>query len=235
MSTVVLVHGAWTGGWCWRMVRARLQSAGHEVYTPTLTGLGERIHLAQPDIGLDTHILDVINALEYEELRDVVLVGHSYGGMVISGVAEKVPHRIARLVYLDAFVEAQLDLLLPSARAMLEQLFWSGTDGWRVPPLPGGGSRLSAQPWKCFTQTLRLGNPVAAAIPSIYIRCTADKAPGEFMEQSFARSVARACAAAWPCFAIATVHSISADPEPKADVLLHIIRLSSASGGSSCS
>src|SRR3712207_5745958 len=104
MTTYVLVHGAWHGGWCWKKVVPLLRTAGHEVYTPTLTGLGERAHLLSPTITLDTHILDVVNVLEYEELLDVVLVGHSYAGAVISGVADRAPTQVAQLVYLDAFV-----------------------------------------------------------------------------------------------------------------------------------
>jgi pimeloyl-ACP methyl ester carboxylesterase len=102
MATFVLVHGAWHGGWCWRDVRAILESNGHLVFTPTLTGLGERSHLLSPAIDLDTHILDVANVLEWEELSDVVLVGHSYGGNVITGVADRMKDRLRHVVYLDA-------------------------------------------------------------------------------------------------------------------------------------
>src|SRR5512135_1409802 len=91
MATYVLIHGAFHGGWCWKRVTSRLIAAGHDVYAPTLTGLGERSHLISPAIGLDTHVQDISSLLEYEDLRNVVLVGHSYGGMVISGVAEKLP------------------------------------------------------------------------------------------------------------------------------------------------
>ena len=104
MAIYVLVHSAWAGGWMWRSVARELRAAGHEAFTPTLTGLGERVHLANPEIDLDTHVLDVVNLVRFERLERVVLVGHSYGGMVISGVAERVPASIARLVYLDAFV-----------------------------------------------------------------------------------------------------------------------------------
>src|SRR5437660_801825 len=104
MATFVLVHGAWHGGWCWRKLMPLLRSAGHAVWTPTLTGLGERAHLGNPDVGLSTHVQDVVNVLEYEDLSNVVLVGHSYGGMVITGVAHQMPGRLAHLVYLDAFV-----------------------------------------------------------------------------------------------------------------------------------
>jgi pimeloyl-ACP methyl ester carboxylesterase len=103
-GTVVIVHGAWGGGWDWKDTADVLESRGFDVYRPTLTGLGERRHLLSPDIGLTTHIDDVVNVLRFEQLDDVLLVGHSYGGMVITGVAEAVPERIARLVYFDAFL-----------------------------------------------------------------------------------------------------------------------------------
>ncbi|MBL8549571.1 MAG: alpha/beta hydrolase [Hyphomonadaceae bacterium] len=102
--TFVLVHGAWHGGWCWERVAARLQARGHRVYAPTLTGLGERSHLISPAINLDTHIADVTGELRWKDLQGVTLVGHSYGGMVITGVVERAPERIASIVYLDAFL-----------------------------------------------------------------------------------------------------------------------------------
>jgi pimeloyl-ACP methyl ester carboxylesterase len=102
--TIVLVHGAWHGGWCWKKVTSQLRADGFEVFAPTLTGLGERVHLLNYDINLDTHIQDITAVLEYEDLKNVILVGHSYGGMVITGVAEKAKDRISQLVYLDAFL-----------------------------------------------------------------------------------------------------------------------------------
>jgi pimeloyl-ACP methyl ester carboxylesterase len=102
LSTFVFVSGGWHGGWCWKRVADRLRALGHEVYTPTLTGLGERAHLNSPSVDLETHIADVLGVLEWEDLHDVVLVGHSYGGMIITPVADRVPERLARLVYLDA-------------------------------------------------------------------------------------------------------------------------------------
>src|SRR5687767_14745738 len=101
MANIVLVHGGGTGGWQWREVAARLRRAGHEVWTPTLTGMGERTHLAHPNVDLTTHMLDVLNILVYEELEEVILLGHSYGGMVITALAEQAPERLARLIYLD--------------------------------------------------------------------------------------------------------------------------------------
>src|SRR6185369_11445078 len=102
--TIVIVHGAWGGAWAFKKVDAMLRQKGFDVYRPQLTGQGDRVHLARPDIGLNTHIDDVVNMILYEDLRDIILVGHSYGGMVISGVADRVPDRIKRLVYLDALV-----------------------------------------------------------------------------------------------------------------------------------
>src|SRR5688500_11127625 len=102
MATFVLVHGAWGGGWAWKRVAPLLRRQGHEVFTPTLTGLGERAHLTSRDVNLDTHIRDIENLLLYEDLENVVLVGWSYGGMVVTGVLDRVPERLAHVVYLDA-------------------------------------------------------------------------------------------------------------------------------------
>src|SRR5579871_2463091 len=102
MATYVLVHGAWHGSWCWKRVRRQLQQAGHDVFTPTLTGVGERSHLNSREINLDTHIADIVNLIRWEELSEVILCGHSYGGCVISGAAGHIPERIGALVYLDA-------------------------------------------------------------------------------------------------------------------------------------
>ncbi|MGB0631822.1 MAG: alpha/beta fold hydrolase [Alphaproteobacteria bacterium] len=124
MATFVLVHGAWHGGWCWRDVAADLRGRGHTVFTPTLSGLGERSHQVSHDIDIDTHIADILNVLEWEELTGVVLVGHSYGGMVITGVADRARDRIGRLVYLDAFVPEDGD----SSATMTVRLTQPGAD-----------------------------------------------------------------------------------------------------------
>ena len=112
----VLVHGTGHGGWCWKFVRDILHERGHRVYTPTLTGCGERSHLLHPDIGLDMHITDIVNVLEWEELENVVLVGHSYGGLVISGVADRAKERLRHLIYLDAIIPRDGDSLLTARR-----------------------------------------------------------------------------------------------------------------------
>ncbi len=140
MAIFVLVHGAWHGGWCWQRVARLLRAAGHDVYTPTLTGLGERAHLLSPAIGLDTHIKDILGVLFYEDLRDVVLVGHSYAGMVITGVAEQTAKRLRHLVYLDAFVpwegQSLLDLMGETEALIVRERAARDGDGWCVPPLP---------------------------------------------------------------------------------------------------
>lgn len=110
-KTFVLVHGAWHGGWCWRRVSDLLEKKGHKVFTPTMTGLGERCHLIDPKVNLATHITDIVNVIKWENLNDIVLVGHSYGGAIISGVAEQAPQSIGSIVFLDAFVPENGDSL----------------------------------------------------------------------------------------------------------------------------
>jgi pimeloyl-ACP methyl ester carboxylesterase len=131
----VLVHGAWGGSWMWARLAQLLRTQGHEVFTPSMTGIGERFHLASPSVDLSTHVKDVLGTVEYEQLSDFVLVGHSYGGMVVTAVADRVPERIRSLVYLDAFVpkdgQSLLDLARPEMRDKLLAL-----QDWRVPP-PG--------------------------------------------------------------------------------------------------
>jgi pimeloyl-ACP methyl ester carboxylesterase len=172
MATYVLVHGAWHGSWCWKRVRKALQAAGHEVFTPTLTGLGERSHLNSPGVNLETHIADVVYLIRWEELSDFILCGHSYGGCVVSGVADRMPERIRALIYLDAFVlengECLLDLQSPAqTQAMREQVKTAG-DGWKVAPIPAEVFRVNArdsawmnaqctpQSLACFEQRIKL-------------------------------------------------------------------------------
>lgn len=139
-TTYVLVHGAWHGSWCWKRVRRSLEDAGHQAFTPTLTGVGERSHLNSAAVDLSTHIADVVNLLRWENLSDVILCGHSYGGFVISGVADRVPQKIRSLVYLDAFVpedgECLLDLLTPELAQRMRLLAQTAGAGWNVPPIP---------------------------------------------------------------------------------------------------
>jgi pimeloyl-ACP methyl ester carboxylesterase len=139
-ATYVLVHGAWHGSWCWKRVRKNLQDADHQVVAPTLTGLGERSHLNSDSVNLSTHIADIVNLLRWEDLSNVILCGHSYSGMVISGVADQVPERIRTLVYLDAFVpedgECVFDLLSQEWVEQIRLGAQTAGAGWNVPPIP---------------------------------------------------------------------------------------------------
>ncbi len=149
MSTYVLVHGAWRGSWIWQRVRKELQARGHEVFTPTLTGVGERCHLLSPQVNLETHIADVINLIRWEELSDIVLCGHSYGGCVVTSVADRIPEKIRALVFVDAFVpengQSLHDMLPPEARN--QQLEGARTlgEGWKTPPIPAQVFNVNSQ------------------------------------------------------------------------------------------
>lgn len=170
MTNYVFVHGAWHGGWCWRRVADPLRRDGHRVFTPSLTGLGDRAHLALPEIDLDRHIADIAALIESEELAEVVLIGHSYGGMVITGVADRLAGQIRELVYVDAFVpadgEAVMQLLGPSRRREFESL---APEIWLLPPISAEDFRVReaadrawvdrrcvGMPRRCFTQPIRL-------------------------------------------------------------------------------
>ena len=196
MATFVLVHGAWHGGWKWRYVAPILRRAGHEVFTPTLTGLGERAHLAGPSIDLDSHVRDVVAVLETEDLREVLLVGHSYGGMVVTGVAERCPERLRRLIYLDAFVPEDGKCLLDYVEAAVpERAARFREEGERTgtvtpPPVSTWGivkpghvafatPRESPHPYRCLTQRVRLANPKARALPRTLVYCSSP-ATGSF-------------------------------------------------------
>jgi len=186
MSNFVLVHGAWHGGWCWRRVAQRLRREGHEVWTPTLTGHGERAHLLSRQIDLGTHIEDVLGVLRVEDLGDVVLCGHSYGGMVITAVADRERHRIAALVYLDAFVprdgDCVLDLLPVERRAQFETGVRERGFGWLVPPVPAAvykvneadrawvDAQATPHPLACFEQKLALTGAHETIARRLYIR-----------------------------------------------------------------
>ena len=192
MATYVLVHGGGHGGWCYQRVARILRANGHEVYTPTLTGLGERSHLLGPHVDLDLHIQDVVAVLQYEDLRDVILVGHSYGGMVITGVADRAVDRIGRLVYLDAATPRNHESLVDHAGPNIEFVRPYGrvVDGVELVlfPDPDAGllygvtdpgdlawmaERLTPHPWQCFEQKLDLTDEDAVwAIPQYHIVCT---------------------------------------------------------------
>jgi pimeloyl-ACP methyl ester carboxylesterase len=236
MATYVLVHGGGHGGWCYRKVAERLRKAGHDVLTPTLSGLGERSHLLSAAIDLDSHIRDVTAVLHYDDLRDVILVGHSYGGMVITGVADRSADRIGRLVYLDAANPANGQSLVDVAGPIIEATRPMGqvVDGVELVlvPSPDAGmfygvndpedlawmaDRLTAHPWKCFEQPLELTNESALwAIPQYHVVCTstlATRAPALM-------DAARAEGRLWD---IDTGHDLMiTEPEAVTDALLQI-------------
>lgn len=171
-QTYVLVHGAWGGGWSFKQTDSLLRLQGNTVYRPTLSGLGERVHLASPEIDLSTHIADVLNTILFEDLHDVVLLGHSYGGMVVTGVADSIPERIGQLIYLDAFVpedgqsvatahgQERTGREMPAKDGLIYP-FWN-TEGQGFPTdVP--------QPAKTFSQPLVLKNKERLKIPTTYI------------------------------------------------------------------
>lgn len=195
-ATYVLVHPAWHGGWCWKKVTPLLRARGHDVYAPTLTGLGERSHLGHPELGLETHIQDIVNVLKYEDLSRVILVGHSSSGSVITGVADQVPQKIAHLVYLDAFVptdgQAMMDVIPPDRRQGMEQRVRAEGRGWLLPSLAPAPwdqflreawritdeadrqwmlARLGPTPFKVFKDPVRRSNPAAEQLQRTFIRC----------------------------------------------------------------
>jgi pimeloyl-ACP methyl ester carboxylesterase len=142
MAEHVLVGGAWLGGWCWKAVARRLREEGHDAYPVTLTGLGDRAHFASAEVDLETHVTDVVNLVEYEDLSDVVLLGHSYGGLVVTGAADRMPGRVSGLVYLDTTPlpdgGALIDKFPPELRERTERQVREWGDGWRfpIPPRP---------------------------------------------------------------------------------------------------
>lgn len=241
MTTYILVHGAWHGGWCWKRVVRLLRGAGHEVLTPTLTGLGEREHLLSADIGLDTHVNDVLGVLKYEDLRNVVLVGHSYGGMVIAGVAEKAAERIAHMVYLDAFVpgdgQSLVDFQPPEVLAGFKKKVLGEGDGYKLPSFSAEAfglrneedlawvrPRLNPHPFKTKLDAVHLSSPRAAAIPRTYIHCS-NREGGPFVQ--FAERFRND--SSWQYREIATGHdAMITEPEKLTDLLLELAVLPSA-------
>ncbi|GJE02673.1 alpha/beta fold hydrolase [Methylobacterium isbiliense] len=192
--TFVLVHGAWHGGWCWRRVADRLRAGGHRVFAPTCTGLGERAHLLARGITLATFVRDIAGVIEAEELADVVLVGHSFGGLAISGVADLMPEAIRHLVYLDALLvepgRAPFDVLPPEVvadrRRAAEET--SGSVSLPVPPPAAFGvfdpqdaawlaRRLTPHPLGTYESPLALASPVGNGLPRTYVACAAPAYP----------------------------------------------------------
>ena len=231
-ATFVLVHGAWHGGWCWKKLTPLLRAAGHEVFTPTLSGLGDRAHLLSPQIGLNTHIADITALLEYEDLHNVILVGHSYGGMVITGVAEVAALRLSHLVFLDAFVPRDGQSLfdtIPDHGAGMRKIAEESGDGWNVPlgnatfgvtdaaDVAWMTTRITPQPLRSFEEPVRLTDQAALALPRSYILCRQDE-PSLF--DPFAEQARHA---GWGYYELMTCHdAMITVPEELADILLKV-------------
>jgi len=231
MGTYVLVHGGWSGAHGFRHVRTRLQRAGHEAFTPSLTGIGERAHLTSPEVGLGTHVRDVVNHVLYEDLDGIVLLGFSYGGLVVTGALEHLADRVRHLVYLDAFVPDDGDSVFSLIGRPPVDLLALGQD-WLVPPAPREFDdpaeaafmqpRRIGHPMRCFAEPVRLARPLEDfAFSRTYIRATADApdAPGTAV---FDAAATRAQTSdAWSYHEIATNHMVPSNrPDELAAILL---------------
>jgi len=210
VATYVLVGGAWLGGWAWKEVARNLRAKGHDVYPATLTGLGERVHLGSPETDLETHITDVVNLIEFEDLTDVILSGHSYSGMVVTGIADRVPDRLAQLVFVDAAPfedgEKMFDFNSPEGQVQLQHEVDTHGDGWKmaVPTakeLGEGASirglgenelalfeaKATPHPFGTYEQPLCLKNPGAGKYGRVIIACDDFHAMKEFFVERFAQ------------------------------------------------
>jgi pimeloyl-ACP methyl ester carboxylesterase len=231
--TFLVCHGAWGGGWSWKKVHPLMRAAGHRLLTPTYTGLGERAHLANPAIDLETHIDDVLNVIRYEDLHDIVLLGHSYGGMVATGVADRARECIAQLIYLDAFVpgdgQCLLDFLPESERQRMRE-GTAASDGWRIPPNPTPAdtppadlewlkARRVPMPFKCFETRLKLAHG-ETRLPRSYVYATRI-APTDVFGQFATRAKVEP---GWRYFEIDASHSPGVTaPEPLMALLQQIV------------
>lgn len=232
-NTYVLVHGAFHGGWCWRRVAERLAAAGRRVFVPTLTGLGERAHLLSREINLDTHVRDVVALFEAEEIADAVLVGHSYGGIVITGVAARMREKIRQLVYLDAALvgdgESWSDAVPPEAAAARRKAA-AETSGGLTIPAPDAAffgitdpadqawvdRRLTPHPFAAFDQKMHWGGPLGNGLPKVYIDCVDPVFPGLAAVKARYRGKP-----GWPFVELKTGHdAMVSAPEETAKLLL---------------
>ena len=233
MTTFVLVHGAWHGAWCWQRVTDCLQARGHDAFAPTLTGLGERAHLLHPGIDLSLHIADVLGVIRYERLDDIVLVGHSYGGCVISGLAEAVPKAIRCIVFLDAFVpnngDAMLDLVQPAVQEIIQGALERGET--TVPVRDAAAFNVNEkdrawvdslavpQPMATMTEKMSLTGARERIPKKIYIRAAGY--PNVSFEKAFARAKANPT---WRTYEVPCGHDVMIDdPERLTEILLEVM------------
>jgi pimeloyl-ACP methyl ester carboxylesterase len=229
-STFVLVHGAWHGGWCWQRVAERLHRGGHKVFTPTLTGLGERSHLLREGIDLKTHIADVVNVMKWERLTDVVLCGHSYGGFVISGVAEQMAPAIRSIVFLDAFVpqngESVRDLTGPAVQQAAASALLRGD--LAIPPRSAEAFGVNAAD-QAWVDSLCVGQPIATFTDPVVLTGARDRIPRKsyvraksYANPGFDRALASVKAdPSWRTYEVACGHDVMVDnPERLTEILL---------------
>jgi pimeloyl-ACP methyl ester carboxylesterase len=232
-KTFVLVHGAWHGGWCWRRVADLLEAKGHKVFTPTLTGLGESSHLLSKDITLDTHIADIVNLFEWQDIRDACLVPHSYGGWPCSGALEEIGDRVSSIVWLDAFKpengQRGADFASDFSRQAFEESVAAGEPGRKPPSAktflvnekdqPWVDSKLTRQPNGVATQPIRLTGARERTAKKTYIRAT------RYPQAAFDKALADCNAdRTWRTYTTADAgHDIMIDaPEWLADILLEV-------------
>ena len=219
----VFVPGAWDGGWDYQKVDSILTSQGNRVYRPTLTGLGDRVHLGNKEINLTTHINDILNLLKYENLHNVILVGHSYGGMVIAGVADQASDRIKQLIYLDAFVPKDGESIQTLVGAGWEQMVLpnikDGFINYPFGPTKPNPPNDVPQPLKTFTEPIKLNNPLVAKIPTCFISMTKDGKGG------FEESVNRARQNNWKILTLEGGHyAMREQPEELVKILLMALK-----------
>jgi pimeloyl-ACP methyl ester carboxylesterase len=232
VTTFVLLHGAWHGGWCWSRVADPLRAEGHTVDCPTFTGVSDRAHVLSPSVGLSTHVEDVVRLLDFEDLHDVVLVGHSYAGLVVSGVAQRRPGRLRLRVHLDAFLprdgEAGIDLLPERVAHHYREAVAGPGFGWLIPPrslevlgvteqadLDWLTPRLTPHPWLTYTEPIRLG-PEEAEVPGVFVECT------DWM-RVFQPYAERARQRGWPVHEVPTGHeAMVTAPAALAKILLEV-------------
>jgi pimeloyl-ACP methyl ester carboxylesterase len=233
MATFVLVHGAWSGAHGFRKVRPLLRAAGHAVVTPSLTGIGERVHLTSPSVDLTTHIRDVVNVVLYEDLDDITLLGFSYGGMVITGALDHIAGRVRHLVYLDAFVPASGDAAAGLAGLGLTPTITLDAD-WLVPPPPREfddpdeaawqSRRRTPHPVGCFTETVHLAQPLEHfPFSRTYIKATAETPDAAGSDAFWSAAEMAKASPAWRYREIATNHMVASNrPADLARLLLEL-------------
>ena len=233
-QTFMLVHGAWHGGWCWAQVADILRAHGHRVFTPTQTGLGAKKHLMSRDITLDVFVQDLVHELEFEDLHDVVLVGHSFGGIAISGAADRVPSRIRQLIYLDSLLlpggMTPFSQLSPEVVAQRTAAAQSFDGGLSLPPPPPEAfglldhahqaviaQRLTPHPFGCYTSALHLQHELANGLPRTYVVCTNPIYPALAKSRELARSLG------WPVVELATGHdAMVSAPQATAELFMQL-------------